>query len=153
MKPWLPRLATIAALTGITFLVMRYSPRLLPKMELAGVVETGCDLHKRACRATLPGGGNLELSITPRPIPILQPVRIEVAVTGLRPEKVEVDFAGASMNMGYNRGELAITGTGVYAGEASLPVCVSGSMAWIATAIVESGEQRIAVPFRFDTGH
>jgi hypothetical protein len=33
-----------------------------------------------------------------------------------------------------------------------LPVCVSGTMAWVATVIVETSGQRIAVPYRFETG-
>jgi hypothetical protein len=95
----------------------------------------------------------LELSITPRPIPFLQTLRVEVTVSGVEARKVEVDFAGETMNMGYNRGELFATRGNTYAGEAALPVCVSGSMAWVATVIVETAGQRIAVPYRFETGH
>jgi hypothetical protein len=80
-------------------------------------------------------------------------LRVEVTVTGLKPRKVAVDFAGASMNMGYNRSELAATSPGLYAAEASLPVCVSGGMSWVATVMIETDRQQIAVPFRFDTGH
>lgn len=126
-KSWVVNLAMIAALMGIAFLGKHYSPLLLPKADLIGVVEPGCDLYKRACPVTVPGGGHLEFSITPRPIPVLQPLRLGVAVSGLRPEKVEVDFAGARMNMGYYRSKLAITTTGRYAGETLLPVCVSAA--------------------------
>ena len=152
-KSWAVNLAMFAALIGIAFLGQKFSPLLLPKADLTGIVEPGCDLQKRACVASLPDGGRLEFSITPRPIPFLQALRVEVAVTGPRPGKVEVDFSGASMNMGYNRSELAITTPGSYAGQASLPVCVSGSMAWVATVIVETDGKRISVPFRFDAGH
>jgi hypothetical protein len=57
------------------------------------------------------------------------------------------------MNMGHNRSELMATGAGRFAGAASLPVCVSGRMTWIATVQVETDRQRIAVPYRFDVGH
>jgi hypothetical protein len=80
-------------------------------------------------------------------------LRVEATVTGVEPTKVEVDFAGESMNMGYNRSELAATGPGRYASTISLPVCVSGGMTWVATVIIATGQQRITVPFRFDTGH
>ena len=145
-------LAMIVALIALAVLGRRFSPLLLPKADVAGVAEPGCDLQKRACAATWPQGGRLEFSITPRPIPLLQALRVEVTVSGVKPAKVEVDFAGESMNMGYNRGELAAVGPGRYAGETSLPVCVSGSMAWVATVIVEGDAKRIAVPFRFDAG-
>jgi hypothetical protein len=89
--------------------------------------------------------------ITPRPIPYLHPLRVEVVVSGVQPGKVEVDFAGETMNMGYNRIELKPSGNGGrHAGEASLPVCVSGSMDWVATVIVEADGQahQRALPLR-----
>jgi len=152
-KSHLLNLAMIVALVALAVLGQQLSPLLLPRADVTGVMEPGCDLQRRACAATLPDGGRLEFSITPRPIPLLQALRVEVTVTGVKPGKVEVDFAGASMNMGYNRSELPPTGSGRYAGEASLPVCVSGGMTWVATVLVETDRQRIAVPFRFDTGH
>ncbi len=146
-------LAMIGALLAIAVAGHYYSPLLLPKADVMAVVIPGCDLHKGPCAASFPQGGRLEFSVTPRPIPYLHPLRIEVAVSGVQPGKVEVDFAGETMNMGYNRIELKPSAAGRYAGEASLPVCVSGSMDWVATVIVESGGQRISVPYRFATGH
>lgn len=152
-KPWVINLAMIAALIGIALIAQQFSPLLLPRSDVTGIAEPGCDLQKQPCKATLPEGARLELSITPRPIPFLQALRIEVTVTGLKPGKVAVDFAGARMNMGFNRSELTATSPGRYAGEASLPVCVSGSMSWVVTVMIETDRQQIAVPFRFDTGH
>jgi hypothetical protein len=57
------------------------------------------------------------------------------------------------MNMGFNRPALAPAGPGRFAGQATLPVCVTGRMTWQATVLVEAGRTRIAVPFRFDAGH
>lgn len=143
----------IAVLLAIAILAHRYSPLLLPRVELTGVAEPGCKLQQRACPAALPQGGQVELSITPRPIPFLQALRVEVKATGIEVRKIEVDFAGETMNMGYNRGELAMAGNGVFTGELTLPVCVSGGMTWVATVLVETDRQRIAVPYRFDVGH
>ena len=152
-KSHLVNLAMIVALIAIAFVGHRLSPLLLPKADVTGTAEPGCNLQRRPCPATLPQGGHLEFSITPRPIPFLQPLRVEVTVSGIEPRKVEVDFAGASMNMGYNRSELTAASPGRYASDASLPVCVSGGMTWVATVIVETDRQRIAVPYRFDVGH
>lgn len=143
----------IFALVALAVLGQRFSPLLLPKTDVTGVATSGCDLQQQACAASLPGGGSLELSITPRPIPFLQALRVEVSTTGVQPRKVEVDFAGATMNMGYNRSELSATAPGRHAGQSSLPVCVSGGMTWVATVIVETDRQRISVPFRFDVKH
>lgn len=152
VKTHLLNLAMIAALIATALIGHKMSPLLLPKADLTGIVEPGCDLQLRACPATLPGGGRLDLSITPRPIPFLQTLRVEVTVSGVEPRKVEVDFAGESMNMGYNRSEFPAAGAGRYVGAAALPVCVSGGMTWVATVIIETDRQRIAVPYRFDVG-
>ena len=151
-KSQLINLAMLVALAAIAVVGHQLSPLLLPKADVTGMAEPGCDLQRHACSAALPQGGRLELSITPRPIPFLQPLRVEATVSGIEPRKVEVDFAGESMNMGFNRSELTATGAGRHTGETSLPVCVSGGMTWVATVIVETDRQRIAVPFRFDTG-
>jgi hypothetical protein len=143
----------LVALLAIAIIGHRFSPLLLPKADVSGVVAAGCDLQQGSCMATLPQGGTVEFSITPRPIPFLQTLRLEVAVTGIDADKVEVDFAGESMNMGFNRSQLAAIGGGRHAGEASLPVCVTGRMTWVATVVVEAGRQRITVPYRFDAGH
>jgi hypothetical protein len=143
----------IVALIATAIIGHQFSPLLMPKADVTGVVEPGCDLQRRACPATLPDGGRLEFSITPRPIPFLQALRVEVTITGIEARKVEVDLAGETMNMGYNRSELSATSAGRYAGEMSLPVCVSGGMTWAATVIVQTDRQRIAVPYRFDVGH
>ena len=39
-----------------------------------------------------------------------------------------------------------------FAGDATLPVCITGGMVWQATVLIERGRERIAVPFLFDTG-
>ncbi|MDP1735197.1 MAG: hypothetical protein Q8L44_12645 [Sulfuritalea sp.] len=145
--------AMIVALIATAIIGHHFSPLLLPKADVAGMPQPGCDLQQRACSATLPNGGRIEFSITPRPIPFLQALRTEVTVSGIEASKVVVDFAGETMNMGYNRSELTASGSGHYSGETSLPVCVSGGMTWVATVIIETDRQRIAVPYRFDVGH
>ncbi|MBK7768907.1 MAG: hypothetical protein IPI44_24515 [Sulfuritalea sp.] len=52
---WLT-LAMIVALIALAVLGRQFSP-LLPKADVAGVAEPGCDLHKRACAATWPQEG------------------------------------------------------------------------------------------------
>lgn len=151
-KSHLLNLVMIIALAATAVIGHQLSPLLLPKADVTGVADPGCDLQRRACSATLPQG-RMEFSITPRPIPFLQPLRVEVTFSGIEPRKVEVDFAGESMNMGYNRSELPATAPGRHTGETSLPVCVSGGMTWVATVLIETDRQRIAVPYRFDVEH
>lgn len=142
----------ILTLIAIGVAGYKYSPMLLPKTDMTVSPDPGCDLHRGACSATLPGGGRLGFALSPRPIPVTAPLEILVELDSLEADKLTVDFAGVNMAMGYNRPTLARTGPGRHAGQTTLPVCVTGRMTWQATVLIESGRTHIAVPFRFDAG-
>jgi hypothetical protein len=145
--------AMILALILIGVVGYKLSPFLLPKADVTVNPDPGCDLQQGACSAQLPGGGRLKFSLTPRPIPVTAPLEMLVVLEGATAEKVAVDFAGVSMNMGFNRPGLNPAGAGKFSAQATLPVCITGRMSWQATVLVESGRTRIAVPFRFEAGH
>lgn len=145
--------ALILTMVLIGVVGYKLSPLLLPKADVAVNPDPGCDLQRGACEAPLPGAGKLRFSLTPRPIPVSEPLAMSVELEGAAADKVTVDFAGVSMNMGFNRPILERSGPGRFVGQAILPVCVTGRMTWQATVLVESGQTRIAVPFRFDAGH
>lgn len=145
--------AMILALILIGVVGYKLSPLLLPRADVFLQPDPGCDLQRAPCTAALPGGGRLRLALTPRPIPVTKPLGVVVEIDGLSAAKVAVDFAGVDMGMGYNRQTLQAAGAGRFAGQATLPVCVTGRMLWQATVLVEAGNQRIAVPFRFEAGH
>ena len=126
----------------------KLAPLLNPKTDLT-LPLAACDLGRQACLVDLPDGGKVEFAIEPRPIPALKPLRLQANVTGLEARKVEVDFAGVDMKMGYNRPALTATGNGRYSGQATLPVCITGTMEWDATLLIETAKAVIAVPFRF----
>lgn len=140
----------ILALAIIAVVGYKYSPLLLAKANLTVEPAAGCDLHTRACHADIPGGGRIELSLTPHPIPVMKTVQVSVSTTGIDASKIEFDLAGVDMNMGFNRKTLVATGDGRYTAETILPVCVTGRMAWRATLVIETGRRRIAVPFLFE---
>jgi hypothetical protein len=152
-KSFLVDSAMILALVLIGVIGYKLSPLLMPKADLSILPEAGCNLEKSSCSAALPDGGRIHLSLSPSPIPVSSPLDMTVEVSGLEADKVEIDFAGVSMNMGFNRPILAAAGPGRFAGRTTLPVCVTGRMEWQATVLVESGSRRIAVPFRFEAGH
>jgi hypothetical protein len=143
-------LALIGALALIAVIGYRYSPLLLPKADLTLTPPAACDLNRAACAVELPGGGRIELALSPHPVPVVRPMQAVASFSGVAPGKVELDFEGVQMNMGYNRIALAAAGEGRYAAEATIPVCVTGRMQWRATLMVETDRQRIAVPFLFD---
>ncbi len=130
----------------------KLSPLLLPKSDVVVQPDAACDLQRGPCRAVLPAGGSVELAMGSLPIPLVKPFEVRVVIEGFTPTRVEVDFAGIDMNMGYNRPQLAARGNGLYAAEVTLPVCVSGQMEWQATVLIEAGGRRIAIPYRFAVG-
>lgn len=130
----------------------KLSPMLLPKADVTIQPDPLCNLQQQACGVTLPSGGKVELSMAPHPIPLVKPLEVTVATSGFSPSRVEVDFTGIDMNMGYNRPQLAQRGDGRFSGEATLPVCITGFMDWQATVLIETGGERIAIPYRFSSG-
>lgn len=139
----------VIAIALVVVVGYKLSPLLLPKADVTVQPSPGCDLQRSPCDAALPGGGTVQFSISPRPIPMVAPLQLDAVVNGRDVSKVEVDFAGVNMNMGLNRPELKAVGEGRFSGQGTLPVCVTGAMDWQATVIVETAKERIAVPFRF----
>lgn len=127
----------------------KLAPLLTPKTDLTLPLST-CDLNHGNCRVELAGGAHLEFSVEPRPIRALKPLLLRARIEGVEARRVEVDFAGVDMKMGYNRPPLASEGDGTFAGQASLPVCITGSMPWEATVLIETPNALIAAPFRFE---
>jgi hypothetical protein len=144
----------IGGLLILLVIVVGYklSPLLLPSSDLSIAPDPACDLQQQACNVTLPGGGTLVFSVNTLPIPLVKPFEVKVEVRGSSVKNVAIDFAGVDMDMGFNRPQLSEKSAGVFIGEATLPVCVTGHMTWQATVLLETPDARIAVPFRFATG-
>jgi hypothetical protein len=125
----------------------------LPKTEILLPPADHCRLDRQACASALPGGGRIELSIEPLPVPTARPLTLYMRLAGIRPEKVSVDFTGVGMNMGVTRLSPQTEGGGIYSGQVTLPVCVTGSMMWQATVRLETAREVLAIPFRFESRH
>lgn len=128
----------------------KLSPLLLPRSDLTVQPDPACNLQESRCSVTLPGGAVVSFSIGTRPIPLVKPFTVTVEAPGA--QRVAIDFAGVEMDMGFNRPQLRESSAGLFVGEATLPVCVTGRMTWQATVLLDMPGSRIAVPFRFVTG-
>ena len=146
--PYLP-VAIIMLLAGVLAALVWQRVRL-PAEAVLAVAEPDCDLHTAPCRAWLPDGRWVELEISPRPIEMLRPLELQVRAGGLAAGAARVDIAGEDMYMGFNRPELAADGNG-FAGSGILPMCVTDSMTWRATVLLDTPEGTVAAPFRFTT--
>ena len=148
--------ALLLGLAGVGFAGYKLAPLLEPRTDIA-LPRSTCDLARQTCTAILADGGKVELSIEPRPVPALKPLRVRANFSGIEVRKAEIDFAGTEMKMGYNRPQLArqaesAAGGSHFAGNANLPVCITGGMEWEATLLVDTGKAVIAQPFRFVVG-
>jgi hypothetical protein len=146
--------AILLALAIMGIVGYKLAPLFNPKTDIA-LPMSGCDLAKQACVATLPDGGQLEFSIDPRPIPALKPLKLQASTKGSDVRKIEVDFAGTEMKMGYNRPLLTNDGaqngqSGRFSGQGVLPICITGTMAYDVTVLVETSKALVAVPFRIN---
>jgi len=146
--------ALILSLVLIVVAGYRYANSQRTEAGNTLIPEANCNLHRSACAAVLPDGRKLILSITPRPIPVVQPMQLEVRLDGKAGAplgKVEVDFAGKSMNMGFNRVTLTTVDGSHAKAEGNLPVCVTGRMDWLATVLLELDGKRFNIPFPFSS--
>jgi hypothetical protein len=126
-------------------------PLLHPEVVASAPIDPQCDLREGPCIGTLPNGARVYFELTPRDLPLLEPLAIDVRLEGLRALGVEVDFAGIDMNMGYNRPSLVAQNEGRYVGKTVLPVCVRYRMDWEARVLVRTADGLVAAPFRFST--
>lgn len=126
-------------------------PVLFPKVAVTAKLDPNCDLRAGPCRITFPQGEAVSFEIQPHDIPVIAPLKLRVELEGLNPERVEVDFSGVDMNMGFNRPPLKEVAPGRYAGDGMLPVCVRDVMEWEAKILLYTERGLMVAPFRFST--
>jgi len=144
---------TALALSAIAVSVYKALPLLYPQTAERARLNPDCNLRKAPCSVRFQSGGSVVLDIQPRGIPVLRPLQIQVELDALpTPQRVELDFAGFDMDMGYNRVVLnAGSDTGSYSGSGMLPICVRDRMTWEARVLVYLPDGILAAPFRFET--
>lgn len=126
-------------------------PILFPEVLLSAELDPDCDLRAGPCVSPLPDGGSVSLAIEPRSIPVVKPLQFHVQVDGLEVKRVEIDFSGVDMNMGFNRPALEKKTLGVYVGKGMLPVCVRDAMEWEAKVLLHTDQGLVSAPYRFIT--
>lgn len=147
-------LSVIAALLLVGLLTLigyKVWPILYPTVIETAINDHACDLQQGPCTLRFGDGATVTLSITPRPVEMLEPLTLQVQTEGIEPWSVAVDFQGINMNMGYNRPELTAEGAGRYTGSTMLPVCVRERMDWKVQVMVRNAEGIRAAPYHLVT--
>ena len=114
---------------------------------------SSCDLHTDSCSTALPVGGEVNLSLYPRPVPVIEKLTIDVKTKDQDVNKVIISFEGVDMNMGDLRFSLKQSSENTFQGNAVLPVCIRGSMQWIVNVLIHTKEGIIVAPFPLETKH
>lgn len=114
-------------------------------------VPADCDLAQAGCEVSLPDGGSVSLAILPRPIPLIEPLTLQVEVRGSAMRPVHLDITGINMQMGLNRTPLVRVESGVWGGETLLPVCSQRKMHWQADLVLADGSGRYRLRSAFFT--
>ncbi|ADC61469.1 hypothetical protein [Allochromatium vinosum] len=143
-------LGSILGLGAILVIVQAVWPVLYPSASHVAPLDLRCDLRAGPCESRF-GGGRVRFGIEPRTLPVAAPLRLEVELSGLTAEAVEVDFVGVEMYMGFNRVALESLGEGRYAGHGMIPVCTSERMTWEARVLIHTPDGLLAAPFRFES--
>lgn len=144
-----------AAVVGVT--VYRGWALLYPTVTERAPLNSNCDPRVGPCRVQFAANGRVTLEIRPRGIPAVQPLTIEAEIEGLPPAlRVEVDFVGVDMDMGFNRVSLepmppTDDNHQRFRGVGMLPVCVRDRMTWEARVLLHYPDRLLAAPFRFDS--
>lgn len=146
---WVTLAALLTAVLGVV--VYKAWPLLYPQAVALAPLDPGCRLRQAPCTVTFAEGGAVTLAIEPQGIPVMAPLAFRVDLVGLQALGVDLDFAGADMNMGYNRVALEPAGDGRYWGQGMLPVCVRNRMTWEAKVLVQTRAGLMIAPFRFET--
>jgi hypothetical protein len=143
-------LGFILGLGAILVIVQAVWPVLYPSASHVAPLDPRCDLRAGPCESRF-GGGRVRFGIEPRTLPVAAPLRLDVELSGLAVEAVEVDFVGVEMYMGFNRVTLEPLGAGRYAGHGMIPVCTSERMTWEARVLVHTPDGLLAAPFQFQS--
>ena len=141
-KLWL--FVTLLSFAILLTLAYKFKGLLQPSVNMQESVDADCDLRKGACTTVLSTGGKVSFFINPIDIPLLKPLKLSVVLEGVDASKVEVDFVGIGMEMGYNRSLLTresdTSGSVLkFTGKAILPVCSLIKMKWQARVLLHKG--------------
>jgi len=98
-----------------------------------------CNLSDGPCRHALPDGAVLTLTLTPNPVPLMQPMHVMVTIDQSDWRPLAGDITGLNMTMAPNHVRLESAGLGRWEGETILPVCSRGQMHWQFSLRLEGG--------------
>ncbi len=144
LLPWM----AVAVLGLLGFLGARY---LSMPDGVVRIGESACELSAGPCRHRLPDGSELVLMLRPRPVPLMQPVTVEVTIDGEGWRPLQGEITGLNMRMAPSRVSLHASGDGHWSGETILPVCSQRRMHWQFALLIQGQGKRWRILDDFHT--
>ena len=145
-------IVALVAFAAIGYIVQK--ALLTPAGAERAVIQTDCDLHSSDCSSVFTEGGTATLSIEPREIPLLQPLKVALSLRDINASSVQLNIIGLNMDMGINSNVLLPSPSNKqrFTGEIILPVCSMQRMEWEAQAIITTpNHAALVAPFQFYT--
>ena len=145
--------AVIAMFMALTTASIAYKFKVFDhsKSNMQATLDESCDLHNGPCKLMFADGGSVTLLISPNTIPLLQRLQLQVEVEGISVNKVEIDFTGYEIDLGYNRPVLKAVNSSTFVGDAFLPLCTLSEMDWSAKVLLHTNKGIMIAPYKFHT--
>ncbi len=114
--------------------------------------DKSCDLHDTECEVTLKDGSKMTLSIEPKTIPLMKPIKLVLFTKGIDLKSLELKIFATNMNMGLIETHMKRVSKNHYETKLTLPSCIVGNMIWNANIIANKPTKSIGAVFEFQTG-
>lgn len=147
------RIAQMIGIVGVSILVINFFYQVwhIHSAKEVGVAAHLCNLQTSSCEKTLPNNRSLTLSITPQPIVPATPLTVSVKLTNMKPDHVAiVVFPYPATGSPAKPIMLKRDTKDSYTGSITIAKTANDKQRWIAMVVMESGTERISVPFPFD---
>lgn len=113
--------------------------------------DKSCNLHKENCSIEIQDGTTFTLSIEPKNIPLMKPLKFTLISNNPNLKNLHLDIYATNMFMGEFNLPLKNLGNGKYEANGTLPTCPIGNMQWNADVRVEKVDKTIGARFQFKT--
>ncbi len=111
--------------------------------------QSKCDLHKAPCTVTLPDNIIITFAISPKTIPINQPIKMTVKIKNLKAEKVSIYLLALKTKEQNKKVDLSTTDGIHYEGTAQLHKTENPQQQWMAMVAAKTKKETIGIPFKF----
>jgi hypothetical protein len=148
---WLAMVFAIAFVLSLKYSGSYISTTVDEQLQVVNLVsDPACDPVRQSCNA-LGGDVGVALQLGPGVRP-LERFPVNVRLSGIAPQDVDsvrVNFVMRHMDMGRNLYQLATDNAGAWTGSATLPICSSNRLDWVAVVEVTSQATQYTAEYPF----